>query len=153
MAKLIRNVYLGADLGWWGPDHGRTQPPPEVAALVTNPANWDVPPIVDPEAPVRSKDWVQGYAAALADVAALASAGEPPAPAGTTGDDQTPPGDPAGGWPLPPAEDPRVAELAALPDDKGLLLEYADRHKLDVNRQLNAKNLRGTLAARLGGAT
>lgn len=38
MSRLVANVHAGG--GWWGPDYGVTEPPPEVAAEITNPAAW-----------------------------------------------------------------------------------------------------------------
>lgn len=42
MAVLVANTHVPGH-GWWGPAYGRTEPPPEVAALITNPACWDSP--------------------------------------------------------------------------------------------------------------
>lgn len=141
MSQLVRNVYVPQPLdrddeatwGWWGPSHGRTDPPADVAALIHNPAVWDVVP--GAEVQVAGEPGGQGPAA------------------GTEGDAETPPGDPAAGsWPLPAPDDPLDA-LAALPDDRDLLLRFADTYGLDVNRRLGAENMRAVLANQLGGVS
>jgi len=45
MAKLIANVHAAG--AWWGPAHGRVDPPADVAALITNPSCWSDTPNLD----------------------------------------------------------------------------------------------------------
>lgn len=146
MAKLIRNVYVEGH-GWWGPSYS-TEPPPEVAVLIPNPAVWDEPPVVD-----------------VPDLSGLSQ--HEPAPV-----DLTPAPEPeqtaeAAPWPWPEEGQPdgdggglqtttvstpgALVDLEALPDDRDQLLAFADHHGLQVNRRLGPENLRATMRSQLGG--
>jgi len=64
MAELVKNVIVNGE--WWGPAHGRVDPPAEVAEQITNPACWsddeptetalDPGPTPDPDPPAIDLD-------------------------------------------------------------------------------------------------
>lgn len=122
MPHLVRNTLVDGH-GWWGPAHGRTDPPPEIAELITNPLCWDTPPgIVDASGTEDPNGDVQG--------AADGAAGS-----GADGD---------GVVPAPePDPEPSTPDLEQL--DRVALLALARERGVEVGERWGEKRLRAAL--------
>lgn len=132
MSKLVANVCV--DDQWWGPAHGRVDPPADVAAKITNPSAWDDAPevaeVAEPEL----------------EVATEPDAGPNPDPDDPESETWSDSGD--FDWLNDPA---KPVDLDAVPDDKQALLDYAAGHDLDVDARLGPAKLRTAIADLLGG--
>lgn len=138
MAVLVANTHVPGH-GWWGPAHGRVEPPAEVAALISNPACWDEAPTVEP-VPAAVVLHGDGSVSRYGGAEDLSGSEGPASPMVSTGAAGS--GDDGGDTrsPLEPDPHPSLDDL-----DKRALLALADERGVAVDKRWGERRLRDAL--------